>query len=104
MGKIDTQQYKSINTFKKYLFMHKSVKIGLIITLFFVGISGLWFINDIVGCLNLTMQSGGDMSSCGITNGFLFADWIKAFHIGLWTLEIVLALFTVLLIYYATRD
>ncbi|HDD44452.1 MAG TPA: hypothetical protein ENG63_06300 [Candidatus Desulfofervidus auxilii] len=84
--------------------MHRLIKIGLIFILYFIGLSGLWFINDVVGCLNLTMQIGKDANLCGVTSGFLFADWIKAFHIGLWTLEIVLALFTVFLIYYATRD
>jgi len=84
--------------------MHRLTKIGLIFILFFIGEGGLWLINDVMGCLNLAMQLGEDANLCGVTNGFLFTDWIKAFHIGLWTLEIVLALFTVLLIYYAIKD
>ena len=65
--------------------MHRLTKIGLIFILFFIGEGGLWLIK---GCLNLAMQLGEDAN----------------FHIGLWTLEIVLALFTVLLIYYAIKD
>ena len=102
--KIYTLQYKSINTFKSNYFMADIFKISLVLLLYFFGIGGLWIMNDVTGCLNLQITHNLTNSVCGVTNGFLFTDKIKAFHLGLWTVEIVLFLSTLFLIYYATKD
>jgi len=78
-------------------------KIFSILFLFYLGIGGLWVMNDVTGCLNLQITHNITNSVCGVTNGFLFIDKVKAFHLGLWTVEFVLFLLTLFLIYYATR-
>lgn len=79
-------------------------KIFLVLTLYFFGMGGLWIMNDVTGCLNLQITYNITNFVCGVTTGFLYIDELKAFHLGLWTTELVLFLFTLFLIYFISKS
>jgi len=61
----------------------------------FVGLMGLWIINDAMSCA----VNFGANSSCGVGNGFWWLSPIQAFHIGLWSVLFALVfLFTIIVI------
>jgi len=82
----------------KHIFDIELLTIGVILLLFFLGICGLWVMNDFAGCMYNANKLNLNLD-CYVTNGYRTLDGVKAFHVGLYTTMIALFALTLISLY-----